>query len=134
MFVTRLDTGDIDLLPFNGNVICFEDRLDRLGYLCSNAISWYQSSGIFAPEFGRLKDIGRDRSFGLYASIVCMVTVSFVSRKDLVQGFNTLRLIGTAAALRREGFATFAEHWAAVHDQRSAPKDCNTLLFCTRHD
>ena len=132
MFVTRLDTGDIDLLPFNGNVICLEYRLDRLGYLCSNAISWYQSSGIFASEFGRFKDVGRDRSFGLYAGIVCMVPVSFKSRKDLVKGFNTLRLIGTAPALKRGWFMTFAEYWAVVQDQRSAPRDCNTFLLFTR--
>jgi hypothetical protein len=37
--VASLDTGDVDLLPLNGNVVCLEDLLDRLGDLSTDTVT-----------------------------------------------------------------------------------------------
>jgi hypothetical protein len=37
--VARLDTGNVDLLPLNGNVVCLEDLLDRLGNLSTDTVT-----------------------------------------------------------------------------------------------
>jgi hypothetical protein len=37
--VASLNTGDVDLLPFNGNVVRLEDLLDRFGNLSTDTIT-----------------------------------------------------------------------------------------------
>jgi hypothetical protein len=37
--VACLNTGDVDLLPFNGNVVRLEDLLDRLGNLSTDTVT-----------------------------------------------------------------------------------------------
>lgn len=37
--VTRVDTGDVDLLPLNGNIVRLENLLDRLGYLSTDTVT-----------------------------------------------------------------------------------------------
>jgi hypothetical protein len=37
--VASLDTGNVDLLPLNGNVVCLEDLLDRLGNLSTDTVT-----------------------------------------------------------------------------------------------
>lgn len=40
MFITRLDTSDVDLLPFDRHVVGFEYSLYRLSHFSSNAVSY----------------------------------------------------------------------------------------------
>jgi hypothetical protein len=37
--VASLDTGDIDLLPLNGHIVCLENLLDRLGDLSTDTVT-----------------------------------------------------------------------------------------------
>jgi len=76
--VARVNTGDVDLLPLNGNIVRLEDLFDRLGDLstdtvtCALSISCRlseaaiartrnQSNRVFAAELGGLEDVLADR-------------------------------------------------------------------------
>jgi hypothetical protein len=54
--VARLDTGDVDLLPLNGNVVCLEDLLDRLGDLSTDTVTCASFNIIFGI-WGRLSRV-----------------------------------------------------------------------------
>lgn len=49
-----LETGNINLLPLNGNVVGLEDGLDGLCDLCSNTITWDEGNCVFRAILGRL--------------------------------------------------------------------------------
>jgi hypothetical protein len=74
----RLDTGDVDLLPLNRNIVRLEDLLDRLGDLSTDTVTcalfnitshWgrlsrrtrNQSNRVLAAELGGLEDVLVDR-------------------------------------------------------------------------
>lgn len=40
MFVSRLNTSDVDLFPLNGHIVGFEDGLDRFRHFSTNAVSY----------------------------------------------------------------------------------------------
>lgn len=53
VLVSAHDTSNIDLLPLNGNIVGLEDRLDRVGDLSTNTITWdvCQNSDPSIPRF-----------------------------------------------------------------------------------
>lgn len=59
-----LETGNLDLLPLNGDVVGLEDGLDRLGDLGTDTITGDEGDSVLAAELGRLEDIGLDGGEG----------------------------------------------------------------------
>jgi len=59
--VARVNTGDVDLLPLNGNIVRLEDLFDRLGDLSTDTVTRNQSNRVFAAELGGLEDVLADR-------------------------------------------------------------------------
>jgi hypothetical protein len=59
-----LETGDLDLLPLNGDVVGLEDGLDRLGNLGTDTITGDEGDGVLAAVLGRLEDVGLDGGEG----------------------------------------------------------------------
>jgi hypothetical protein len=62
--VARLDTGDVDLLPLDGDVVGLEDLLDRLGNLGTDTVTGDQRDRVLAAELGGLEDVLADRGHG----------------------------------------------------------------------
>lgn len=63
-----LETGDLDLLPLDGDVVGLEDGLDRLGDLGTDTITGDEGDGVLATELGGLEDVGLDGSEGARGS------------------------------------------------------------------
>lgn len=40
MLISRFNASDVDLLPFDGDIVGLEDGLDRLGDLSANAVTY----------------------------------------------------------------------------------------------
>jgi len=59
-----LETGNLDLLPLNGDVVGLEDGLDRLGDLGTDTITGDEGDSVLAAELGRLEDVGLDGGEG----------------------------------------------------------------------
>lgn len=59
-----LETGNLDLLPLNGDVVGLEDGLDRLGNLGTDTITGNEGDGVLAAVLGRLEDVGLDGGEG----------------------------------------------------------------------
>ena len=59
-----LKTGNLDLLPLNGDVVGLEDGLDRLGDLGTDTITGDEGDSVLAAELGRLEDVGLDGGEG----------------------------------------------------------------------
>ncbi|CAF3535552.1 unnamed protein product [Fusarium graminearum] len=59
-----LETGNLDLLPLNGDVVGLEDGLDRLGNLGTDTITGDEGDGVLAAVLGRLEDVGLDGGEG----------------------------------------------------------------------
>lgn len=57
VLVTGLDTGDIDLLPLDGDVVGLEDLLDGLGDFGTNTITGDQGDGVLAAKLGGPEDV-----------------------------------------------------------------------------
>ena len=56
MLISRLDSGDVDLLPLNGDIIRLEYCLDGFGNLSTNTVTCYYKSAASTEEGGmRLK-------------------------------------------------------------------------------
>lgn len=62
VLVAGLDTGDIDLLPLDGDVVGLEDGLDGLGDFGSDTVTGDEGHGVFAAVLGGLEDISLDGS------------------------------------------------------------------------
>lgn len=60
VLVASLDTGDIDLLPLDGDVVGLEDLLDRLGDFGTDTITRDQSDGVLAAKLGGSEDVLTD--------------------------------------------------------------------------
>jgi hypothetical protein len=96
---TSLDTRDVDLLPLNGDIVCLEDLLDRLGDLSTDTVTCAlfniisrpgrlsrrtrnQSNSVLAAELGGLEDVLVDRghccrlSGAAYRCAVCIQPTS----------------------------------------------------------
>ena len=89
-----LKTGNLDLLPLNGDVVGLEDGLDRLGDLGTDTITGDEGDGVLAAELGRLEDVGLDggegSSDGLFGDaaqqlekLAMSIGVKFVSMSHL---------------------------------------------------
>lgn len=63
-FAALLDTGNLNLLPLNGDVVGLEDGLDRLGNLGTDTITGDEGDGVLGAVLGRLEDVGLDGSKG----------------------------------------------------------------------
>lgn len=59
-----LETGDLDLLPLNGDVVGLEDGLDGLGNLGTDTVTGDEGDGVLAAELGGLEDVGLDGGEG----------------------------------------------------------------------
>jgi hypothetical protein len=59
-----LETGNLDLLPLNGDVVGLEDGLDRLGDLGTDTITGDEGDSVLAAELGGLEDVGLDGGEG----------------------------------------------------------------------
>ena len=57
MFITRLDTRDVYLLPIDWNIICLEDCFDRLRDFGTNAIAWWSVSCAARRSMGFVLDL-----------------------------------------------------------------------------
>ena len=55
-----LDTGDVDLLPLNGDIVGLEEGLDRFGNLCTDTITGDEGDGVLASKLRGLEDVGLD--------------------------------------------------------------------------
>ena len=53
-----LDTGNLNLLPGNGDIVGLEDGLDGLGNLGTDTITGDEGDGVLAAVLGGLEDIG----------------------------------------------------------------------------
>jgi hypothetical protein len=62
VLVAGLDTGNIDLLPLDWDVVGLEDGLDRLGDFSSDTITWDQGDSVLSAILGWLEDVGLDGS------------------------------------------------------------------------
>ena len=82
ILVTSFYTSDIDLFPFDWDIVGLEDSLDSFGDFSTNTITltpisvctkpyrcylsrtWNQSNCVFSAKFSRLEDIGVDCGIG----------------------------------------------------------------------
>lgn len=54
VLVTGLNTGDINLLPLDWDIVGLEDGLDRLGDLSSNTVTWDEGNSVLRAVLGWL--------------------------------------------------------------------------------
>lgn len=54
VLVAGLDTGDIDLLPLDWDIVGLEDGLDRLGDLSSDTVTWDEGNSVLRAVLGWL--------------------------------------------------------------------------------
>ena len=54
VLVAGLNTGDINLLPLDWNIVGLEDGLDRLGDLSSDTITWDEGNSVLRAVLGWL--------------------------------------------------------------------------------
>ena len=62
-----LDTGDLNLLPGNGDIVGLEDGLDGLGNLGTDTVTGDKGDGVLAAVLGGLEDVGLE---GLRRSVL----------------------------------------------------------------
>lgn len=60
MLVASVHASDVDLLPFNGNIVGLEDLLDALGDLGTDTVTGDEGDSVLAAELGGLEDVVRD--------------------------------------------------------------------------
>ncbi len=54
VLVAGLDTGDVDLLPLNWNIVGLKDGLDSLGDLSSDTVTWDEGGSVLRAVLGWL--------------------------------------------------------------------------------
>lgn len=59
-----LETGNLDLLPLNGDVVGLEDGLDRLSNLGTDTVTGDEGDSVLAAVLGGLEDVGVDGGEG----------------------------------------------------------------------
>jgi hypothetical protein len=116
--ITSLDTGDVDLFPLNGDIVCLEDLLDRLGDLSTDTVTCAlfnirsslrrlsrrtrnQGDGVFAAKLGGLEDVLTNRGH-------CYKLSDAVHSRDMYTS-NILR--ETMDGPHRAGFAPRRSVW-----------------------